>query len=71
MAAASARLGVGVARQRFWLLDGERVVFNHFTGDGDHICCEQSEDVAVAKLCATAFDSVRQRAIPHEEYRPA
>lgn len=55
----------------FWLLDGERVVFNHFTGDGDQIGCEQSEDVAVAKLCATAFDSVWERAIPHEEYRPS
>jgi hypothetical protein len=55
----------------FWLLDGERVVFNHFSGDGDEIGCEQSEDVAVAKLCAAAFDSVWERAIPHEEYRPA
>jgi hypothetical protein len=53
-----------------WLLDGERVVFNHFTGDGDETECEWSDDPAVVKLCATAFESVWERAIPHDAYRP-
>jgi hypothetical protein len=54
----------------FWLLDGERVLFNHFTGDGDATESEWSDDPAVAKLCAAAFESVWERAIPHEAYRP-
>jgi hypothetical protein len=54
----------------FWLLDGERVIFNHFTGDGVQVGCEWSDDPAVAGLCATAFASVWERAIPHEAYRP-
>jgi hypothetical protein len=54
----------------FWLLDGERVMFNHFTGDGDWSGVEWSEDPAVAKLCEVAFDGVWERATPHEDYRP-
>ncbi|MDN3352946.1 DUF6879 family protein [Actinomadura sp. DC4] len=54
----------------FWLLDGERVLFNHFTGDGDETDCEWSADPAVAKLCATAFESVWELATPHDAYRP-
>jgi hypothetical protein len=55
----------------FWLLDGRRVLFNHFTGDGQELGHEWSEDPAVIHLCETAFEAVWQRAIPHEEYLPA
>jgi len=54
----------------FWLLDGERVSFNHFTGDGDVIEWEKSGDPATARLCAAAFEAVWERAIPHEDYHP-
>jgi hypothetical protein len=58
----------------FWLFDGETVLFNHFTGDGDPSPEGMEEtvtDPAVAKTCAAAFDEVWQRATPHEDYRPA
>jgi hypothetical protein len=56
----------------FWLFDGATVVFNHFTGDGQWADppMERSTDPAVAKLCATAFESVWERAVPHGQYRP-
>ncbi|MGW4898422.1 DUF6879 family protein [Kitasatospora sp. NPDC004240] len=54
----------------FWLFDDRGARFNHFTGDGDwadpRTC--YTEDPAVAKLCATAFEAVWERAVPHEQY---
>ncbi|MFJ5881197.1 DUF6879 family protein [Kitasatospora cineracea] len=54
----------------FWLIDGNRVRFNHFTGDGDWAepRFSYTEDPAVTKLCAAAFDAVWERAVPHEQY---
>ncbi|GLW73661.1 hypothetical protein Kpho02_59600 [Kitasatospora phosalacinea] len=54
----------------FWLFDGKVVMFNHFTGDGDWADPEDtvSDDPAVAKLCAEAFETVWERAVPHEQY---
>ncbi|MEU2211663.1 DUF6879 family protein [Streptomyces hygroscopicus] len=52
----------------FWLLDGRTVQFNHFTGDGAWAGKEHTEDPDVAALCATAFEAVWQRAVPHEMY---
>ncbi|GAB2700108.1 DUF6879 family protein [Kitasatospora kifunensis] len=52
----------------FWLFDGRVVRFNHFTGDGASAGPEMCEDATVAKLCASAFEAVWERAIPHEEY---
>ncbi|MEV0537421.1 DUF6879 family protein [Kitasatospora sp. NPDC050463] len=56
----------------FWVFDDETVLFHHFTGDGqlDVDGREYVTDQALAKLCGAAFESVWQRAIPHEEYRP-
>jgi hypothetical protein len=55
----------------FWLFDDEKVIFNHFAGDGrsgaDHT--EIRTDEAVVKLCASAFEAVWARAVPHEEYQ--
>src|SRR5437763_15159514 len=41
----------------FWLFDGERVVFNHFAGDGrwPDDGTEVSDDPAVVMLCAAAL----------------
>jgi hypothetical protein len=53
----------------FWLLD-DRVVFNHFTGEGGWSGLEVVTDPAVVKLCTTAFEAVWDRGIDHENYRP-
>ncbi|MFJ5227609.1 DUF6879 family protein [Streptomyces sp. NPDC088400] len=57
----------------FWLLDDSLVVFLHFTGEGE-LSPEGDEertiDPSVVQLCSAAFESVWERATPHEEYRP-
>lgn len=53
----------------FWLIDGQLIRWNHFTGEGASAGGEISEDPAVAKLCADAFEAVWARAIPHENYK--
>ncbi|MEY9941525.1 DUF6879 family protein [Streptacidiphilus sp. MAP5-3] len=52
----------------FWLFDGRIVRFNHFTGEGESAGPSFSDDPAVAKLCADAFEAVWERAIPHHQY---
>ncbi len=53
-----------------WLFDEARVLFNHFTGDGAWAepRLTYTEDPAVAKLCAAAFDAVWERGVPHDQY---
>lgn len=56
----------------FWILDGRLVRFAHFSGDGDSLGEdgeEWTQDPAVARLCASAFDAVWERAIPHDDYK--
>lgn len=55
----------------FWLVDGDTVLWNHFTGDGEvsPVGRELCEDPAAVVLCAAAFEAVWDRAIPHQEYR--
>ena len=44
--------------------------FNYFSGDGDFARrAELSDDLALVKQCAAAFDAVWERAIPHPEYQ--
>lgn len=52
----------------FWLIDERVVRWNHFTGDGDSGGGEMTEEPAAAKLCATAFEAVWERAVPHAGY---
>jgi uncharacterized protein DUF6879 len=54
----------------FWLFDGSAVLFNHFSGDGAAAGTELRDEPAVVKLCASAFEAVWGRAVPHGEYRP-
>ncbi|WP_344972295.1 DUF6879 family protein [Streptosporangium fragile] len=63
--------GITLPGNDFWLLDGARVQFNHFTGDGDWAGVEWCEDPDVVKLCAAAFDAVWAAAIDHGDYTPA
>jgi hypothetical protein len=55
----------------FWLFDGTAVLFNYFSGDGKMTGNELRDEPAVVRLCATAFEAVWDRAVPHEDYRPA
>ncbi|MFJ6621890.1 DUF6879 family protein [Kitasatospora sp. NPDC091335] len=52
----------------FWLFDGRLVRWGHFSGDGDSLGGELTEDPAAARLCAESFDAVWDRAVPHDEY---
>ncbi|MFC8449465.1 DUF6879 family protein [Kitasatospora sp. NPDC057223] len=52
----------------FWLFDNRLVRFNHFSGEGESAGPSFSDDPAVAQLCATAFEAVWQRAVPHEKF---
>lgn len=63
--------GVLVPCSDFWVFDSQVVLWNHFAGDGSWVGEERSDDMALAKLCATSFESAWERAIPHSEYRPA
>jgi hypothetical protein len=55
----------------FWLIDDEAVLVNHFSGEGDWTGNELVTDPAVIRLCSTAFESVWERAVPHDEYEMA
>jgi len=55
----------------FWLFDDTNVLFNYFSGNGAASGTELRDEPAVVKLCASAFEAVWGRAVPHEEYRPA
>ncbi|MEU7829082.1 MULTISPECIES: DUF6879 family protein [unclassified Nonomuraea] len=55
----------------FWLFDGEVLLINHFTGEGDWLDVEHVTDIDVIKFSAEAFETVWRRAIPHDQYRPA
>ncbi|MFE9399559.1 DUF6879 family protein [Streptomyces flavidovirens] len=52
----------------YWLFDGRLVQFNIFDGHGRWVHTDQTEDPEVAALCASAFEAVWERAIPHEKY---
>ncbi|MFI9723955.1 DUF6879 family protein [Streptomyces sp. NPDC052396] len=51
-----------------WLIDDRQVMFHWFTGDGDWAGHEFNEDPAVVKMVTTAFETVWERAVPHEQY---
>ncbi|MEU5977097.1 DUF6879 family protein [Streptomyces sp. NPDC047315] len=56
----------------FWLFDDSLVLFLHFAGDGElspEGDEERTTDPGVVRLCSTAFESVWERAIPHEDYQ--
>jgi hypothetical protein len=55
----------------FWLFDNQLVQFNHFSGDGDWIDVEQTTAPATIEFCSSAFETVWQRATPHQRYQPA
>ncbi|MEU5368635.1 DUF6879 family protein [Streptomyces sp. NPDC005951] len=64
--------GLALPSTDFWVFDGDQALFHHFTGDGqlDEDGREYTDDPALVKLCADAFEAVWDRAVPHEHYRP-
>ncbi|MEV4513815.1 DUF6879 family protein [Dactylosporangium sp. NPDC049525] len=55
----------------FWLFDDTLVRVGHFDGDGRSTGHEMTTDPGVVKVCASAFDAVWERAVPHGQYRPS
>ncbi|MEU5921824.1 DUF6879 family protein [Streptomyces sp. NPDC047141] len=52
----------------FWLFDGELLRVHHFSGDGAVVEDEITDDPATVQLCASAFEAVWDRAVPHHLY---
>jgi hypothetical protein len=52
------------------VFDGETVLFNHFSGDGNwsEPGWEVRTEQAVARLASAAFEAVWERGVPHEKY---
>lgn len=53
----------------FYLIDGQKVVFMHYSGEGAMEDIVVSTDPVDIELCRSAFDAVWGRAIPHSDYR--
>ena len=54
----------------FWIFDSARVLFGHFSGDGDVVRHEVRTEREIAKLAADCFEAAWVRAIPHDQYIP-
>lgn len=54
----------------FWVFDERIVRFGYFAGDGAYLGDEAVDEQSVVALCASAFEAVWERAIPHEAYQP-
>ena len=52
-----------------WVFDNQRVQFSYFSGIGDFLAAELSDEPVVVKQCAAAFEAVWERAVPHSEYQ--
>lgn len=54
----------------FWLIDDRLVCFHFFTGAGDWATpgFEVREDTPAVKLASTAFETVWERGIPHDQF---
>ena len=63
--------GLCVPLADFWVLDGRVVRFGYFSGNGDFLGDEVTDDPVIAATCSEAFEAVWERAIPHAGYRPA
>jgi hypothetical protein len=55
----------------FWMFDQRRVRFGLQQGDGSRGRYEFSSDPRVVRQIVASFEMAWERAIPHEEYRPA
>ncbi|ROO82938.1 hypothetical protein EDD29_0425 [Actinocorallia herbida] len=51
-----------------WMVDSTRVMFNLFDGDGRPKASQLSDDAALVKFCAEAFEAVWERAVDHADF---
>ncbi|WP_381797723.1 DUF6879 family protein [Streptomyces niveus] len=61
--------GIPLPANDFWAFDGIFLRVHHFSGDGAVVEDEITEDPAMVDLCVAAFESVWERAVPHEDYK--
>lgn len=61
--------GIALPANDFWAFDESLLRVHHFSGDGAVVEDEITQDPAAVKLSVAAFESVWERAIPHDEYR--
>ena len=54
----------------YWVFDDRLVRFGYFAGNGDFLEDGLADDPGIVRSCAEAFESVWDRALPHDEYRP-
>ncbi|MFD7579718.1 DUF6879 family protein [Kitasatospora sp. NPDC059817] len=60
--------GIPLPGNDFWLFDDALLRVHHFSGDGAVVEDEITADPQTVKLCATAFEAVWERAVPHHLY---
>lgn len=53
-----------------WMFDGASVLFTYFSGIGEVVDREWCTEPAVVELVRSAFETVWERATPHEEFQP-
>jgi hypothetical protein len=63
--------GLALPGNDFWLFDGEVLLINHFSGEGDWLDAEHVTDLDLIEFSAEAFEAVWRCAIPHDQYQPA
>jgi hypothetical protein len=63
--------GLLVPVNDFWVIDNRIVRLGYFAGDGEFTEHELTDDPAVVRTCAEAFETVWELATPHADYRPA
>ncbi|MFJ5303770.1 DUF6879 family protein [Streptomyces sp. NPDC088350] len=52
----------------FWIFDDSLIRVHHFSGDGGSVDDELLDDPELIRVCATAFERIWERAIPHDQY---
>lgn len=52
-----------------WIFDGGLIRFGLFSGQGSFVGHVLEDDPGLAQACASAFEAVWDRAIPHADYR--
>ncbi|MCD0448139.1 hypothetical protein LO762_02850 [Actinocorallia sp. API 0066] len=52
----------------FWLVDGQRVLFNLFDGAGTPIAKQLTDDPGVVRSAAVSFEAVWERAVDHAAF---
>ena len=59
---------LGLPGNDCWIFDGRLVQFNVFDGRGRWVDTDFNENRDVVRLCKQAFESVWERAVPHERF---